>query len=830
MNPALATLNPSQTIFAPPSYYVPQPSASGYAPSPAAAQDNVQFPSIISDKTCLQVYNELKKKQLDPFLRSPVLVDERTTTIGDLFSVAVTHNCVQEADAILESPGMQRLFEANTIINPHNLIVVDTSGNIYSLLRFASLFGSTTILKTLYLAKTVGQRVFNVNAVDFQNYTPLESVLLDYGSSRKQKIETLFQIPSLEVSKTRPFALENAIRMGAWGMNPQNQSGRDESAVEMLLEKGVDVDIFGGVFGTCLEAACFFSTSDMIYKLISRSSSKAKTLNTGGAKYGSVLQAASCLGRLDVVSHLVKLPETEVNQVGGVYGCALAAAAKGPYANPEDPYTWNPVTKDILASLAIPMSSAPRFLKIVEELLNRGAVINCQGGIFYNPLEAAIKSSMPQILEALLNHDEKSQDWNGNMYSEALTQAAFLPPTQDSSLSMVELLVASGKADPNFRSSRHLESGWTPLEAATIVGNVDSVRCLLRNHADPKMQGGQTGGPLRSAILTSGQHRLESQIIAGLLIEQLNVSSASFTAEDSQYCNILHLAIYYELWDVASLLLSKGVDYKVKDSGKRTVLHVATVRGSPYMVKLLLDLISLNGGILEAEDAWGKTALQIAEEESKRAQELLETARKQNALQMSYYAPDTTSNWQALNFAASQWADILRIFEQHDLTDLERQNDRGGWIMGPGTKKEATDTRLARPVVTTLSRFSGSRFQATIVDFSIVDDLEFHKVRTPLIDEVLYISSLQDIMTRGSTSRTAIPYTTPTSNESINFFKNSSGQQEPQVNPKLAQTNSEPRLRWIHLPANNVSLSATHLLRWYAMLTVPDGLGGGNRN
>ncbi|KAL5313433.1 hypothetical protein ACEPPN_019166 [Leptodophora sp. 'Broadleaf-Isolate-01'] len=808
----MANIATPQVLFPSPNFAAPQSQVTG-DPLPGSgpalgSQYTVFSPFVTTDKTCHDIYNELKTKAPNPFIRWPTMTDEQQMTISDLFSVIVTRDLVHEAETVLTSPGMQSMFEPNTSVDPHNLIIVDNNGNIFTFLRWASLFGSVAMLQVLFHAKTIGQRVFDVNFVDIHNYTPLESVCsIGVALSRNEKADCLFHVPGFEVSKTRPFALQNAIQTSAFSMNLQDKSGRDESLVGILLEKGADVDLVGGFFGTCLEAASFFSSSEMMYRLIALSKSKTRTLNTGGARYWSLLQAVSCLGRLDVVKHLLDLVETMVSEEGGVYGCAVTAAAKGLTQHLADTYITDAITKNFWGCHRNLQDGPQRYLDIVELLLAKGADVTCMSRIFIiNPLSAAVSSNHPPILRALLDKSQTSIDQTSidittkiqDIYAEALTTAAMtMPPVSVGASAMLDLLMATGIADPNRCSSRM--DGWYPLQVAALFGHVPHVSYLVARKAEVHLNKGVFGGPIRATILTSIMHWQESETICKLLLDNVIVRSPAFSAGDRQYSNILHLAISNGLLNVVSYLLMKGVDCQVRDLGQRTVLHIATMRGSIEMIRTLLESRNMSDEIIEAEDSWGRTAFQIAEEESRKAQDLVSKAQGVNLYPNSASSPSPTLG--NLVQLSRQWAAILNMMqplELRALADGETRHHAGSRVLGPKIKAQAKSD-MAKPVVVPLPRGSGLGFQATIVDFEVdvEHDLETHRMKKPSIDEVLYTSNPHQIMSMQEVAANAF--------DPQPLVAALPGQPVAQPYPGTSSTYRDPELRWIHLPANNMA-------------------------
>lgn len=721
--------------------------------------------------------------------------------IGHLFVVAVTRDAVEQAEKILTSPGMQNILEPTSNFNPHRLSINDTAGNWFSFLRWAAMNASVEMLRCIFTPRPTEQKVFDVNFVDWFGVTPLDCALQVQTPSQVPKIEYLLDHPDIQTSVQGQFALQYALKFCRIG------NGVDESIVEKFLEKGADVDSPGCSYGTCFEAACFFSSSELISKLISNSTSKATSLNRGGARYGSILQAAACLGRLDVVQHLLALEEVDVNQTGGVYGSPLAAAAKAGWRDLRDPYTTDPDTSglwDSFIKVYKPEDVSQTYLEILKTLIDHGAIIDKGEGIFYSSVGAAVHSFSPSIVELLLQNDNATETARKLRNSEALVAAVSLPESEKS-VSILELLITLGRGNPNHCSG--WMAGVYPLESAVFSSRITHARYLLENGADPHLEG-NFGGALRTAISQSQWHgHAITSALTKLILSHTDLKSPNLTARDRQHCNILHMAVFYGLIDVVQTLFENDVRCDVKDLGQRTVLHIATLQGNTAMIKLLLESGRLDDELIEAEDAWGRTASQIVEEEDRKAREVADKL---------HFLP--TGGFQDNHFRVSQnamqWSEIRRIMkplEDKALAEQESLHNRGVQYWGPSGPKAKVFNQLksasAKPVTTILPRGSGLGFQATIVDFSIDDerDCEVHQIRRPLIDEILYSSSPRDIMARANTLVTPVIQANGLLSSTSAPLQAVQSQSLPQL-PAIGSTEYiDPRFRWIHLPTNNMA-------------------------
>ncbi|KAL2071840.1 hypothetical protein VTL71DRAFT_13075 [Oculimacula yallundae] len=161
---------------------------------------------------------------------------------------------------------------------------------------------------------------------------------------------------------------------------------RHESIVQLLLDKGADVNAKGGFYGNALQAASIFPDLSIVQLLLE----KGANVNAQGGEYGNALQAASYQGNFSIVQLLLD-KGADVNAQGGYCGNALQAAT-------------------IMGDLSI-----------VQLLLEKGADVNAQGGHYGNALQAAIVVEEWEIGELLLAKGAKV-DRTGPEWEELPTE------------------------------------------------------------------------------------------------------------------------------------------------------------------------------------------------------------------------------------------------------------------------------------------------------------------------------------------------------------------------------------------------------------------------
>ncbi|KAH8696488.1 Pfs, NACHT and ankyrin domain protein [Talaromyces proteolyticus] len=338
----------------------------------------------------------------------------------------------------------------------------------------------------------------------------------------------------------RDSSRTTALQYASWRGNYKS--------VDILLEKGADINARGGQYGNALQAASQKGHLDIVEVLLE----KGANANAQGGQYGNALQAASQKGHLDIVEVLLE-KGADVNAQGGWYGNALQAASQKGH------------------------------LDIVKVLLEKGVDVNAQGGQYGNALQAASLGHL-DIVRVLL---ETGTDINaqGGQYGNAL-QAASL-----GHLDIVTVLLEKG-ADANAQGGRY----GNALQAASHRGYLDIVEVLLEKGADINAQGGEYGNALQAASLG----HLD---IVKVLLE----TGTDINAQGGQYGNALQAASLGHL-DIVRVLLEKGADINAQGGWYGNALQAASQRGHLDIVKVLLE----KGADINAQGGKYGNALQAA--------------------------------------------------------------------------------------------------------------------------------------------------------------------------------------------------------------------------
>lgn len=241
--------------------------------------------------------------------------------------------------------------------------------------------------------------------------------------------------------------------------------------VQLLLEKGADVNAEGGQLGNSLQAASFLGHIDVMRLLLE----KGADVNAKGGYYGNPLQAAFIRHHIDVVQLLFE-EGADVNIEGGYYGNPLQAVCfngnidaiqllfeKGADVNANNGYYGS----------SLQAASVKGYIDIIELLLEKGADVNMKGGYYGTSLQAASVMGHIDIVGLLL---EKGADMDaiGGEYGSSLQAASFR-----GHIDVVRLLLEKG-ADVNAKGGLYGSS----LQAASFQDHIDIVQLLFERGAD----------------------------------------------------------------------------------------------------------------------------------------------------------------------------------------------------------------------------------------------------------------------------------------------------------------------------------------------------------
>ncbi|KAL3297492.1 Pfs NACHT and Ankyrin domain protein [Colletotrichum asianum] len=332
------------------------------------------------------------------------------------------------------------------------------------------------------------------------------------------------------------------------------------NVVQTLLKGGADVHTQYGFYGTALNAACKHGHLDLARHLLNQGAD----IHTPCGRMGNALQAAADGGNESIVKILVE-HGADINATGSEYGGALQAAC-----------SWGNE-------------------KVVTTLLNLGADANAPGGKYGGPLHAAYRNGNKNIVETL-KRSGADVHLVVNGYGRILRDACRSDATDvaelladlgidvahDSDLdeylqiacffgsdSIVEWLVDVGATD----------SGWTPITAASAVGNIEMVKLLLEKGANVSIADRRGRTTLHNAVVVGNFQ------VVRLLLE---ASAHDSKITEDEKVQLIHKASSKGKVEMVNLLLEKGFEVSATDEAGWTPLYMASSQGNIQVVDLLL--------------------------------------------------------------------------------------------------------------------------------------------------------------------------------------------------------------------------------------------------
>ena len=199
----------------------------------------------------------------------------------------------------------------------------------------------------------------------------------------------------------------------------------------------------------------------------------------------------------------------------------------------------------------------------VELLLEHGADINARSGKRGDALCAAASSHAIDIARLLISYGANVNAWDYD-YCPAISAAA-------QNVDMVRLLLDNG-ADPNTSGSRH-----SPLQFAAHWKSLDSLKTLLAHGADVKATRNDFGSALHAAAASGC---VESVV---LLLDH----GADVNAPSEEYGPVLHAGVSNV--DVVRILLDSGADVNSCGGPHQSALQAAAQSKNIESVKVLLE-------------------------------------------------------------------------------------------------------------------------------------------------------------------------------------------------------------------------------------------------
>jgi ankyrin repeat protein len=277
----------------------------------------------------------------------------------------------------------------------------------------------------------------------------------------------------------------------------------------------------------------------------------------------------------------------EVNAQGGVYGNALQAAS---YRGHE---------------------------AIVKLLLEKGAELNAQGRHFGNALQAASSKGHETTVKILLDngadiyaqYQAHRRDYQATQdkrkRQDLMKKLVYFHGMSRSYRGAVDNAIAGGHAqivhlllERNPKVKLESEDLRYALYGASERGHLALVNLLLESGAEVNAQGRNFNNALQAASFYG------HEAVVKLLLE----SSAEVNVQGGYYRNALQAASFQGHEAVVKLLLESSAEVNVQGGHYRNALQAASFQGHEAVVKLLLK----SGAKINAQGGYYRNALQAA--------------------------------------------------------------------------------------------------------------------------------------------------------------------------------------------------------------------------
>ena len=269
-------------------------------------------------------------------------------------------------------------------------------------------------------------------------------------------------------------------------------------------------------------------------------------------------------------------------------------------------------------------------VRVAQLLLEHGADVNARRNDQWTPLHTASYFGNVEIVHLLLdNGADPEANAEGDMGEKPLHKVSGGEyRSQEDGVRVTQLLLERG-ADVNTRRNDQ----QTPLHAASYFGNVEIVRLLLDQGADPEAtaKGDMGSKPLHQVSYGKYRSPVDGVRVARLLLEH----GADVNTRRNGRWTPLHIASWSGKLEIVQVLIDHSAEVDAVDDFGKTPLHFVSQgkyesqKDGVRIAQLLLD----HGADVNAKSRAGTTPLTMAyrNERPKLAELLLQHAANVNA-------------------------------------------------------------------------------------------------------------------------------------------------------------------------------------------------------
>lgn len=369
--------------------------------------------------------------------------------------------------------------------------------------------------------------------------------------------------------------------------------------VELLIERGAEINQKGGEYETALHAA--YANPDVDVKLLRLLLNHGADITTQGGHHGTILAAACSNRKTDLEKvHLLLDRGVDINAKGGAYGTALIAACSCDHLElvqllvdrGADVNSKSAGGQTALISVCSRWSNEA-VNSFVELLLKRGADVNAEDGDGRTPLTLACQYGDVELVKLLLESGANVFHQNYAAWHE-VPQRLHFPSTKKDMLPMLKLF-CNYHIDINHV---HKKLG-TALNAIIRNWHLDddreshpSIRWLLDHGAKINIEGGDFGFPLQTAC--RDMHELSTvmdiNITSGKtkwLLEQC--PDIDVNAQGGRFGSTLQAAAFSGQTESIKLLLDNKANVNAAGGFYGSALNAAITSGYWNIVEILLQ-------------------------------------------------------------------------------------------------------------------------------------------------------------------------------------------------------------------------------------------------
>ena len=371
-------------------------------------------------------------------------------------------------------------------------------------------------------------------------------------------------------------------------------SNHDMKILKRLLSCGASMKM-QGANENALHAACDAHDAEIVSVLLEFGAD----VNSFGGMYRTVLQAATANGSVDIVEILLA-HGADPNANGGVYGRALRCAIRNHSVYLVQvllSHGADPNDNDEFYGTVLYNAAQIGFTEAVAMLLDQGADLSQNGGPRGPPMKAALEEGYKDIVKLFIKDDqyeEMLQAEYGNVLHGAIIAH---------DLSLVRSLLIKG-----FDVDTHDTSGRfdTPLQAACCADNYDIVKLLLEYGANVNAFGGEHTTALQAACVFANRAIVELMLVQPQI--DVNVIGGKYGSalqalphrKGRSLKNAIKVSLHFaprkkygDKLHIATLLLEHGADVNLGVEPYGSPLMAACVAKRPD--SLLIDTLIEHG-------------------------------------------------------------------------------------------------------------------------------------------------------------------------------------------------------------------------------------------